>query len=537
MPKASFAQGEIDAVVEKQIKEYTLQEDGEFDYHLYKQVKLLTYNAIHKIYGETFVLYNSDYQKFTLGYSFTFMKDGTRITTPENAFNEVLPRFAANAPAYNNLKEKVITHTGLEIGSTIVLDYSITSSEAFLPGLMVVDGLTDLSPVNALTVVVRIPKGKDWTYKILNTTASLNMKIEGDFKVYRWHFTNIPAHIYEPNQPDATDFLPLMMFSSLKSHKDLSKWLKKQPCFSESCSAAMIEKAQQIRKEEKEDLKVALKLQDLVVNELSLISIPANIAGFRGRAPQEVWASAYGTPLEKAVLLSALLKAVNIDAEILTIVPESYSMDMPNPFLWDDFYIAFDPGTRGRKPIYLSVREINDKDLPLKIGKRKLLPIPGLSGIRENNSSNELNHASLEKEIKMDEKGDVTGGVSVRKEGKYLFMSLPVPEKGLETWHMGELTVMRDSPFEIAYPLSEEIKLSIELPANVELISTITDKQIDNKAGKFDFKIAKEGNKLTIQKNITLMNLTHDPAAYSDFRDLVNTWSSKMFKEVIFIIK
>ena len=75
--------------------------------------------SMNSTYGESFIVYNPDFQTLKIHSSYTRQKDGTIVKTPDNAFVEVLPRFAADAPAYNQLKEMVVVHTGLELGATI----------------------------------------------------------------------------------------------------------------------------------------------------------------------------------------------------------------------------------------------------------------------------------------------------------------------------------------------------------------------------------------------------------------------------------
>lgn len=106
-------------------KYYTLHEDGSQEFRCAKELTLFTHTAMNSTYGETFIVYNPDFQKLKIHTCYTKQKDGTIIQAPENAFVEVLPRFAADAPAFNQLKEMVVVHTGLDIGSTIYLDYSI----------------------------------------------------------------------------------------------------------------------------------------------------------------------------------------------------------------------------------------------------------------------------------------------------------------------------------------------------------------------------------------------------------------------------
>ena len=155
----SFAQNEeADAEYLKILKEYTLNEDGSTDFHYSKELKLLTHYAFHRLYGETFIVYNTDFQTVKINSAFTIMADGKKIITPDNAFNEVLPRFSTNAPDFNNIRELVVTHTGLELNAIINLDYTISSKKGFYPALMGDEVLSETSPVNELVIRVNIPQ-------------------------------------------------------------------------------------------------------------------------------------------------------------------------------------------------------------------------------------------------------------------------------------------------------------------------------------------------------------------------------------------
>ena len=121
-----------DAEYQKLVKEYILQKDGSWDFHYRKEIKLLTHYSFHRLFGETFIVYNPLYQQLKINEAFTVMADGKKVIVPQNAFNGVLPGFAANIPAYNHLREMVVTHTGTEVGSVITLDYTIHSAGNFL---------------------------------------------------------------------------------------------------------------------------------------------------------------------------------------------------------------------------------------------------------------------------------------------------------------------------------------------------------------------------------------------------------------------
>ena len=113
-------------------EEWTLNPDGSREYRYQMELTLFTHTAMNNTYGETFIAYDPKYQQLKINEAYTKQKDGTIIRTPENAFVEVLPSYAADAAYYNRLKEMVVVHTGLELGATIYLDYTIQTKAGYL---------------------------------------------------------------------------------------------------------------------------------------------------------------------------------------------------------------------------------------------------------------------------------------------------------------------------------------------------------------------------------------------------------------------
>lgn len=129
------------------------------------------------LYGETFITYDPQYQELKIHESYTRQKDGTIVKTPDNAFVEVLPSSAKDAPAYNRLKEMVVVHTGLELGATIVLDYSIVSRAGYLPALDVCCPVRELSPIKEFTCTVEVPSGVELHTELLNSSVRPQKRI------------------------------------------------------------------------------------------------------------------------------------------------------------------------------------------------------------------------------------------------------------------------------------------------------------------------------------------------------------------------
>ena len=161
---AAFAlQAQPEAVFNKLIKQYTWNSDGSMTYRYRKEVKLNTHMAFNQLYGETFIIYNKEFQTLRIHECYTRQADGTIVKAPDNAFNEVLPAFAVDAPAYNHLTEMVITHTGLEIGATIYLDYTLTTGVGYYPFLDVAETLEEHAPVTECEVSITMPADEKLT--------------------------------------------------------------------------------------------------------------------------------------------------------------------------------------------------------------------------------------------------------------------------------------------------------------------------------------------------------------------------------------
>ena len=98
------AMAQPEAVFDKIVKQYTWNRDGSMIFRYRKELTLNTHFAFNNLYGETFIVYNPEFQTLKINESYTKQADGTVIRTPDNAFNKVLPSFAADAPTYSHSK-------------------------------------------------------------------------------------------------------------------------------------------------------------------------------------------------------------------------------------------------------------------------------------------------------------------------------------------------------------------------------------------------------------------------------------------------
>jgi hypothetical protein len=405
-----------DAEYLKIVKEYILHEDGSYDFHYRKEIKLLTYFSFQRLYGETFIVYNPEFQKLKINEAYTVMADGKKVIAPENAFNEVLPGFARDVAAYNNLREMVVTHTATEIGSVITLDYTIRTASGFLPFFFGMEEVGESSPVKDLSIIIRIPKALGLQYRMMNNrTGPETSELNGQLS-YTWRFGNVPALPRSANQdPERKANL---IFSTAKDMTSAYFSFVNQAAFKSTLSPEISRRVESITKEKKSDLDIILALQEVVIDEVKLADIPLAYTGYKVRPPSVVWQSANANSLEKAILLAEMLKMANINACPVATVPNGwYSREMGNLAVFDGYLVQVNPRETGR--IYLSVNQKQSQNLIYDVLDKTLIQLDGaIESMRTFQEKPETNLLQMEAKLRLyDDK--TVGGKDDKTVGLY----------------------------------------------------------------------------------------------------------------------
>ena len=320
------AKAASEAEFRKLSKTYTLRADGSQELRVQKELTLFTHAAMNGLYGETFIVYDPEYQKLEIHESYTRQKDGTVIQTPANALVEVLPAAAANAPAYNRLKEMVVVHTGLELGATIVLDYSIVSKAGYLPELDVCCPVKELSPIDEFVFRLNVPAGKSVRYELLNASAKPVIAQRGGMKSFTWTLKDVKPRPYAyPSgrgnvgqvQAVGSGMMPVFVASTWAQYNDALKTLSKQfnPGNRSVVEAKLAELTRGI-KDDPQAVRNAIAGYMAGLYRLGSCGVSLQEAGYRLRPASEVIRSACGTQAELVNLDVTLQQAAGLEAEV-----------------------------------------------------------------------------------------------------------------------------------------------------------------------------------------------------------------------------
>ncbi len=589
LPGISISQD--DAVYHKLIKEYTLNEDGSSDFHLYKEVTILSYYAFNRQQGETFIVYDPGFQELKINDSYSIMKDGKKIVTPPNAYNEVLPRFASHVPQYNHLREMVVTHTGIERGATIFLDYTIHTAAGFQFAFMNEIDIPVEADVKEMIIRVNIPEGKELNFRTYNIRSSPKIEVVEGKKVYTWTFRNLKPGSWERNT--AAEKTPRIIYSTAKDLKRVYFSFIGQAAFTYQVSPEMAKFAENIASEEKDEISIIRKIQDFVVNDIASFRVPLYYTGYKVRTPEEVWESNGGTTIEKAVLMTSLLLKANIKAVPVAIIPDAlYDEKIGCLMCMQDF--AVQVNTREHNRWYFSSTRVNNQDLAYDFTGKTMLVLDGAieslkkynveakpskilvdggfvikdesyvfgtialeleNGVNpyfdllesEDNAKKFMHGISSKEFVKVQKKEmienksafnmDFEKADPFSKKANYLFWTLPYCNKGISSWHIDYLSDFREECVKIPELITEKYAYSISIPANFDLLLPAEKTEISNELGKVIVSVEKNEQEVLITREIQLKQQIIGRSQYKEFKAMMEKFNNKKYQELIFKIK
>jgi hypothetical protein len=578
-----------DAVYQDQVKEYILNKDGSWTYHYSHKLLINTYLAFHNLYGEDFIVYDPAFQKLKVNRSVTTMADGKQVASPENAYNDLLPGFAANVPAWNRLREMVVTHTALERGALIDFDYTLTTAKGYTPALMGNEQLWMNSPVKKLTFVIHVPSGSSFNYEQFGIPSKPAISKQNSKTTYTWTLTDVPAAMREDFRPKEQQNKSRIVFVASPKTLDAVAVFASQEAFKcEIPADVKAETANAVSGIDKPLLKV-LKLQEKVAAELNTWQVPLQYSAYKLRNVAAIWKSNGGTEAEKAVLLTAMLRSQNIQAEPVAVVTERfYSKKVASPALMERFLVKV--SLVGMDPIFISPIQSDQQDLKYALaGKRVISLVPGkiqssevigepknllaLSGnlaLSEDLSLNgklslelggrlnpwfklqkdstsastmlsgALGNGKITSIVKGKTDIDLStfnflaaSGSFATEKADHIFLKLPAMPNGSDSWHITELVSNRTEPLEIPFTVNESYDLFITIPEGMAMVTSPASFNVSNEFGSIEISISAEGKQIHVIRKINITNVNVPVEKYEAFRTMINSWNSKKYREVV----
>lgn len=294
-----------DAIYKLLRHSYTLNENGTVDYNYRKEVTILRNHALtaYAWLGESFITYNPAFETLNINECYTIRPDGSKVEMPKAGYIEQLPSCCTDCGRYNNLRELAIVHTGMEIGCTIVLDYTIhrKSDKIFVNFTLAED-----CPVERYEVDLSIPKDAqiEWGKQIV-THDNVSQQVSDDSLHIHWVAANLP-------QKYSDHYLPSddQLYNSIHIRSgQLCDWFTFD-------NQEKLPEAKMIISNYGDNNRVvnAYNIANYVVSNVATNDIPPEALNYVISPACVTWQSNCGTPSDKTQLLCAMLRQDGYDA-------------------------------------------------------------------------------------------------------------------------------------------------------------------------------------------------------------------------------
>ncbi len=545
------AAGDAEAEYQQLSKSWTLNPDGSQEFHYSMELTLFTHTAMRSTYGETFIVYNPNYQTLKINSSYTKQKDGTIIRTPDNAFVEVLPRSAVNAPAYNHLKEMVIVHTGLELGATIYLDYTLTSKAGYLPVIDILEPIQQSSPVKEYNLTITVPEGNDLSYGLVNPIAEAKVSVNNGMRTTAWTLKNVKASSRAPMQHLYEGDIQFLTASSYTSEAEALRTLFEQ--FEMRESMPLLSLAETITSGKDSDTEKLQAILSFINNDFAHSSLSLEATGYRIRPVEEVINSAYGTKAELTDLLQGLLNALKIDAEICVRFPTKGVPDDSFGLKGASLFVkaVADGNTYLLNPESDQMDDagwLTDRCRIVNLRDGKTVEIPALNpavscAVNMTISADKVTSvtqatipSALLSYTKAAEK-EITETTELIKTNGYAILNLPEAPVSAYTQRYASLNTTRDCNLSLLYAPNESYIYTVEIPEGMVLSMPTDGYQLSNAAGSMSFTIQQTGNKVEVKRMLNINSNQITKANYPAFHALMAAWVNPNHTQLLFEVK
>lgn len=547
---ATTAFGASEAEYKKLAKTWTLNADGSQEFRYNMELTLFTHTAMNGTYGESFIVYNPQYQELKINSSYTKQKDGTIIKTPDNAFVEVLPRNAADAPAYNHLKEMVVVHTGLELGATIYLDYTVISKPGYLPEVDVFEELLQSSPVKEYTLTIVTPEAQELVYTLVNNPAKASVKQSGGTRTTTWTLRNLPASSRAPFVSVRNGDVPFLAATTYASEGEALASLFKQ--FNPAGDPQLTTLAESLTEGKDKDEEKLQAILEYTTNHIAGNMLTLDQTGYRLRPADAVMSTAYGTEAEKANLLAGLLAGAGFKAEPMAtyqahaekgLALKAIDQLLVSCMVNGEMYLFSPYSTRrpqtvnfDRTPLFsLTTGQPVAVAVPQDYRIKSDIAVRFKDGKVTTSTKESIGKALRPYFTEANSESDRTASLEV--ENGFATISLPDAVQGFSHLPYGYLNSRRKENLLIPRPVSEIYTYTIECPDNMQLRTPETDKTISNAAGKLTISVKKNGHTATVTRSLELNKQLYTPAEYKELRRLLTEWSDANGKTLLFSVR
>ena len=534
MMAAAFAKApEKDAVYKLVSKSYTLNTDGSTEFRKRTELQIFTRMTFDH-FGETFITYNPDFQELIINEAYTIRKDGSKVETPRNAFNPMLPEGCTKCERLNGIRTMVVTHTALEYDAVIVLDYTIRSKNFFFQELLEKVDLQEEVPVEKYVLSVTTPDYKPAKFVLngkLSYTESENSN--KNMKTTTMTFTDLPAlptdEYLFPGEYKAVTF-----YTMDEPHHIVGK-IAQQNAMQKFSNQKITDFFRSRVKEDMTDMDKVLSVRDYIHDNIQTNHLDARVLNYMFASPQQVWESNCALPIEKNILLAGVLQSLGYDAQFVFLT-ETLTKD-PTSMV----YVKV-----GEIYYYISANEIEDLSLYVLHPKASFIALDdqqwaqGKIDIKVdvvadiiidkgnlNNPQVDVKRKNVESpltETLRPQEIEVAKASVSQINNKYYELTIDDGNYGTQ---VRSVNIHNDRQYDVCTDGAvEKYAYTVKLPANVRVLTKPVHKEITVEKAKLLIDVQIDGQTVTITRQLNLPFAWVTAKSAKAFKAMMGEWEA-----------
>ncbi|HEY7616632.1 MAG TPA: DUF3857 and transglutaminase domain-containing protein, partial [Terriglobales bacterium] len=471
-------------VVEQVRTSYRFESDGTGRKEILARVKVQSEAGVQQ-WGQVVVGYNSANERIEIPYVRVHKADGTTVTAPADAVQDLSAPIEREAPVYTDYRQKHITVPGLRPGEILEYDIVTIIHTALAAGQFWMEYDFDKNNITLdEQLEVNIPR--DRAIKLKNKPGfEPKIKEENGRRIYRWASSHLEREDDDKEKEKAAKKKrksepepPAVQLTTFSSWEEVGRWYAGLERDRRTPTPEIRAKVEGLTKGLASDSDKIQALYDYVSTNFRYVSLSLGVGRYQPHSAADVFQNQYGDCKDKHTLLEAMLDAAGYRASsVLINSSRKLDPDVPSPSQFDHV-ISLLP--LGKEQIWMdTTAEVAPyRLLSFNLRKKEALVVPpdGTGRLEETPADPPMANMQLEEiDGKVNELGKLSARVHYTMRGdtellmRVVFRRVPRPQwkRLVETMSAmggldGEVSDLKASdpaatrqPFELEYTISK----------------------------------------------------------------------------------
>jgi hypothetical protein len=263
----------------------------------------------------------------------------------------------ASYELYSDSRHRSIAFTGITPGSIVEHSYELSVSNlALMPQEF---RLQELLPVQLKSLTIRVPASFPLRLSVEGGSPEYERKEKGGVVTHRWRTQDVPALKLDRGTPPVSDLLPKVRMTPKQivwgdRRIDANTWNGIAHFYWDLARDRMeptpevAQKARELAGSEDDVLEKTRRLYEFVQKKVNYVAIALDIGGWQPHSNGDVLRHLYGDCKDKATLLIAMLRSVDLKGfPVLIRTREAGQLDRDTPYLSFNHAIVAVPSDEG----------------------------------------------------------------------------------------------------------------------------------------------------------------------------------------------